>query len=441
MASSGEVRALPVKRKDSGPVTVSQSDVQLLFERTLNNVREDVRESPYIEEALRVLPVGGFRSAIGSFWNAVVDDLRNKIIHRSLSLFNKSVKLDREIKTYEDFQNYVNDDQLIDGAYKIGVIGWEASKILRHAKETRHIFDGHPKSSEPSPIKVLAMMEDCIKYVLNEAYPPPIIDIDEYIARLSEGNFDRNEIAVENAVSDLPEIYQNELVHRLFTAYICEGAPTTLRSNIAFVAPVLWRVLPKDVKIAVVRRVDTVISKGNAESTGQAFEFVQVVSAQPYLSAVARKYKLGPLVERLDENLDEWAVENETVRELAPYATIIPADLLSTYVRELTRTYVGYTGGSAQYARTDFYANGAAIVIPDMLEAFDDRAAAAFVDLIRTDHMLQGRINRPAKLKRLRALGNIVLGRVSETFSERKFLEKLVDEAQEAAFWAELGKK
>jgi hypothetical protein len=59
------------------------------------------------------------------------------------------------VESYEDFQNFVNDDQLIEGAYKIGVIGWEASKVLKHAKETRHIFSGHPKSSDPSIIKVL----------------------------------------------------------------------------------------------------------------------------------------------------------------------------------------------------------------------------------------------------------------------------------------------
>ena len=53
--------------------------------------------------------------------------------------------------------------------------------MLKHAKETRHIFDGHPKSSDPSVLKVLVMMEDSIKYVLNEPYPVNIIDIDEYV--------------------------------------------------------------------------------------------------------------------------------------------------------------------------------------------------------------------------------------------------------------------
>ncbi len=165
-------------------------EVSSLIESRISEIRPELQNNPYIIEAIRVLPVKGYRSAIGSIWNAVVDDLRNKIIHRSLSLFNKEMKdrIGKECKTYEDFQNINNDDILIEGAYKIGVIGWEAQKVLKHAKETRHIFYGHPKSSDPSVFKVLAMLEDCIKYVLKEEYPLQIIDIDEYIKNM-ETNF------------------------------------------------------------------------------------------------------------------------------------------------------------------------------------------------------------------------------------------------------------
>ena len=105
--------------------TISNNDITSLIQRAVLQVRSDMQDNPYIQEALRVLPAGGYRSAIGSFWNAVVDDLRNKIIFRSLNLFNKEIKIGHEIKTYDDFLNYVNDDQLIEGAYKIGVIGWK----------------------------------------------------------------------------------------------------------------------------------------------------------------------------------------------------------------------------------------------------------------------------------------------------------------------------
>ena len=113
------------------------------------------------DEAKKVLAAGGLRSTIGCYWNAVVDDLRRKIIHTSIDLFNKEYEQKREIKTYEDFQNYVIDIDLIEGAYKIGAIGWEAKKLLQQARETRNIFDGHPESSDPTYFKVFDMISDC----------------------------------------------------------------------------------------------------------------------------------------------------------------------------------------------------------------------------------------------------------------------------------------
>ena len=58
---------------------IQPEEIRPLFEKALSSVREEVVDNPYIVEAIRVLQVGGYRSAIGSFWNAVVDDLRNKI--------------------------------------------------------------------------------------------------------------------------------------------------------------------------------------------------------------------------------------------------------------------------------------------------------------------------------------------------------------------------
>jgi hypothetical protein len=425
---------------NSDLVTVTHKSLEPIFERAISNVREEMADNPYLAEALRVLPVGGYRSAIGSFWNAVVDDLRNKIMYRSIHLFNKAVNLGREIKTYEDFQNHVTDDNLIDGAYKIGVIGWEASKVLKHAKETRHIFDGHPRSTEPSIIKVLAMFEDCAKYVLNEPYPPQIVDIDEYLGVMATPGFDRNEVAIANALTELPDIYKTELINRLFTAYIHESASTDLRSNIELTAPILWAVLAKELKIQIVRRVDQVIANSNAEATKQAFAFVRTLKATAYLSPMAKRYVIQPLVERLRDGLDNFEVEDRCVRALAPYAANIPADLMPVYVSSITQTYVGHIGGSAHYSRTDFYANGAAMKIPKMFEAFDDTASVAFVECMRKNSILRRRIENPVKLNRQRSLANIVLGRVSAAFPEKKILEALVDDGHEEEFWKLLRK-
>lgn len=416
-------------------IKTSDSDIVPLIERAVLCVREDMQDNPYVLEALRVLPVQGYRSAIGAFWNAVVDDLRNKIIYRSLHLFNKEMKIGRDIKTYEDFQSHVNDDQLIEGAYKIGVIGWEAYKILGHSKESRHIFYGHPKSSEPSLVKVLTVIDDCIKYVLNEEYPSQIIDIEEYIETLKSESYDRNEFAIENALGDLPETYKTELINRLFTIYTHPDSSSTLISNIEFVSPLLWQVLPKPMKIQVVRRLDQELSKGNVQITDKAFAFIHVVSGTIYLSHNARKYKTVPLVAELKSRLDDWDTENRCVKELKQFSSVITEECIDDYVWALTHTYVGYIGGSGRFSRTDFYANGAALHIPAMFQAFNDRMASAFIQTIQDSTLLKSRIRSPSKMKRLRSLAMILDEKVSDTFEGHDLLGLLVDESKEKDFF------
>ncbi len=413
-------------------------DIVPLIKNSLSRVREDMRDNPYITEALQVLLVEGYRSAIGLFWNAVVDDLRNKITFRSLSLFNKEMKL--SVKSYEDFQNNVNDDQLIEGAYKIGVIGWEASKLLKHSKETRHFFSGHPRSSNPTPLKVYSFIEDCLKYVINEEYPSQIIDIDDYIKTMDSSDYDRNEIAIENGIGDLPEIYKNELTHRLFTIYINKASSSTLVSNIELVAPILWKSITKPIKIDVIRRVDAVYVKSDSIATDKAFQFAILVKGTTYLTQGARKYKVGPLVTCLGKHLDQWTIEDGCVVALKPYAAVIPEEFTDAYVSAITHTYVGSVGSSLQFSRTDFYANQAAVIIPKMFQVFNDRLASAFVKCLKESTTLRLRINSPSKMRRLRSLGIIVKEKISDMFPDKEIIDLLIDEKAEKDFRRKLPK-
>jgi hypothetical protein len=271
--------------------------------------------------------------------------------------------------------------------------------------------------------------------VLNEEYPAQIIDIEEYIETLKSENYDRNVVAIENALGDLPETYKNELINRLFTIYIHPDSSSTLTSNIEFVSPLLWQVLPKPIKVQVVRRLDQELPKGNALVTDKAFNFVHVVSGMIYLSHNARKYKIAPLVQELKDNLDNWDTENRCVRELKQFSSVVVDECIEDYVWALTHTFVGYIGGSGRYSRTDFYANGAAVHIPTMFQAFNDRMASAFIQTIQNSKLLKGRIRSPSKMKRLRSLAMIIDEKVSETFEDKELLGLLVDEAKEQEFF------
>jgi hypothetical protein len=391
-----------------------------LVSKEIVNVREEVQDCPYLGEALKVLPVRGYRSAIGAYWNAVVDDLRQKIIHRSLDLFNKEVSPRKKIEKYEDFQDYV--------AYKIGVLSWEARKLMHQARETRNLFDGHPKSSDPGLLKVLNLISDCNKYVLSQEFPPSIIDISTYLRMMDSADFARNHVAVDQAFTDLPAVYKTELSNRLYSTYCSESISTDLRGNIEFCAPILWSSLTKDDKKQIGKRFDKDILDADSNKIERGLGYIKLVSGLMYVSSASRKVIIGPLIKSLEGALDDWEKEGSLARQLQPLARFIPDDLRQAFVQAITRTYVGYKGSSSSYSRTNFYSNAAASYIKEMFQSFDSASTDCFVETVKHDTLLRRRIKEKGQLDRLRVLGNILLESEIASVDAEEFLDALCDE-------------
>ena len=403
------------------------------LQKELINVREDLIENKYIREARTVLMAGGLRSTIGCYWNAVVDDLRKKVMHRSLDLFNK--EMSKNVKTYEDFQNNITDNDLIEGAYRIGVLSWEAKKIMHQARETRNIFDGHPDSSDPNLFKVLNMIADCNRYVLSQEYPVPIINVNDYIIKMDTDAYDKNELAVEQAFIDLPEVSKNEMTNKIATYYIGDSISTRFRANIEFSFPILWRVLPKETRQQIGKRFDKTYLEGDAETNKKAIELLILVDGLRYLSTTTRRLIYEPKIKFLEEHLDDWAEEARAVKNLEAYGSVVPDELIGRLVSALTLTFVGYRGSSYSYSRTTFYSNAAAPTISKMFEKFDNKSAEEFVNTIQTNQILKARIRGAAQLNRLRALGDIILNKPEIKDNIKSFLEILVDEKQTKEFY------
>lgn len=423
-----------IKSGDEGKSLISAEEGSLLS-KELSNVREEVKDCPYLAEALKVLPVKGYRSAIGAYWNAVVDDLRQKILHRSIDLFNKEIDSKKKISKYEDFQDHVTEYDLIEGAYKIGVLSWEGRKLMHQARETRNMFYGHPKTKEPSLIKVLNLISDCNTHVLSEEFPPSIIDISTYLSQMDSDSYDRNEIAVEQAFSDLPSIYKTELSNRFFTTYISEQISSDLRANIEFCSPILWDSITKNDKKQIGKRFDKLIVEGDKGNIKRGLGYINLVGGMMYVNLASRKIVIDPIIKKLAESLDDWDAESSIVKKIAPLSTFIPESSLELYVESITKTFVGYKGSSARFSRTDFYSDSAAPYIKKMFNHFDTKSTEIFVTTIKKDEKLKRRIKGSGQLKRLRVLGNILIENAVGSEEDLEFIELLCDEEREAEFY------
>ena len=435
---SSNVDPPPVELVSSLPDIVLANEEKALLQKEIANVREDVIDNPHIAEAIRVLGVKGFRSAINSYWSAVIDDLRRKILHRSVDLFNKEVRPRQAIKIYDDFAEHVLDSDLIDGAYKIGVLSLEAKKMLHKARDTRNIFGSHPGSSTPSIIKVLDLISDCNRYVLSQPFPPSLIDISDCLGELDSSTFNRNDLAVQQAFSDLPDVYKKELANRIYSAYTHPGTSVQLRGHIEFIAPQLWTFLSKEERMQIAQRLDKDFVGGNKEKLDLGIAFVVLVSGLRYLNSATRRTIYEPLIAGLEAGLDVWAEEVKYTREIVRLGTNIPKELIGRLVAALTLTYVGKEGSSPRYSRTTFFSDIAAPMITELFTTFDDLSTEAFIETIRSNSRLRQRIRGPGQFGRLRLLGNTLMNKDNLRKDHQQFLELLLDKDRTEDFFKEI---
>jgi len=274
------------------------------------------------------------------------------------------------------------------------------------------------------------MISDCNKYVLSQDYPPIFIDIDTYMSIMDSTDYDKNEIAVDQAFSDLPLVYKTELINKFYSGYTDESSSTVLRANIEFCAPILWGVLPKEDHRQIGRRLDQDIISGNRQKTEKGIDFLISINGLKYVSSSSRRAIFDPGIQNLEQSLDEWAEEGKCIHYLERLGTSIPDELIPRYVAALTLTFVGFQGDTG----TNYYSFTAAPMIIRLFEKFDDKTAKEFVNTIMSNQTLKQRIKSPWQLARLRILANILLERPKLRSDVREFLEDSVDEKETGVF-------
>lgn len=257
---------------------------------------------------------------------------------------------------------------------------------------------------------------------------------------MDSDNYNQNEIAIEQALSELPEIYKQELTNKLFSVYIRDNASTTLRSNIEYSFPILWKLLNKDIRKQIGKRYDQIVVEGENNKIERATDVLSYIDGFRYVSEPSRKIIYDPIIKQLEENLDDWGIEGQAMQKLERLGTVIPTDLVVRLVKAMTLTYVGYKGSSMRYSRTDFFSNSAAPRISRMFTNFDLNAVDAFIKTIRETQKLKNRIRHKGQLDRLRSLGSIILHKQNLRDEQISFLELLVAEQKAEDFYEDISK-
>jgi len=377
-----------------------------------NAIRPECRGS-YIEKAQRAAEAGLWDSAVLYFWNETMNDLRRKVITYGVEYF--PVPPNTRLTDEESLRDNLNDYQLIDGCYQLGIISKEAWFFLQQCREIRNQFTAaHLSDSEIDVLEAQNFIKNCVKYVLTHDPPPPGFSIRDFMERLR--NHDVRKMAEEiiTAVKgQAPEI-QKALLNRLFSEYVDINCSATLRANIETIAPAIWGFVDEQTHEELGQRYVRVRIGPSQDSALLAFNFFKIVNGiQSIPDAYRRPIYEGHARDLLNAHFgaNNFYTEGPIAKTLSELGSDVPKEAATIYVKAVTLSFVGNPYGHCWSA--DTYNR-------EMITKFNIECVRSLLNLLDTDRDVQSALTSIAPIKRFKALVDILLERPILPAHEKK---------------------
>lgn len=207
----------------------------------------------FIEDVRNAISANLLAPAIQMMWNAVVDDLRSKVLTFGLQYF---AALDGMplIRDQEDLITRVTHYQLLNGCHMLGIFNREAYVHLQHCFQLVHGCAGSAEfASHIDRLEVLNFIKNAVKYSLSVSGPSPGFDMKSMVALID------SRAVTDQDVSQLEEFLKREqstastLTRVLFRRYLEQGslAGGIRDFNILRLFPVAWTMSDEVTKRAI----------------------------------------------------------------------------------------------------------------------------------------------------------------------------------------------
>jgi hypothetical protein len=168
----------------------------------------------YIEKAQRAAGVGLWDSVMLYFWNEAMHDLRRKVVAYGIEYFPSTQKLSDQDSLRED----INDYELIEGCFQLGIISKEAWFFLQQCRDIRNQYTAaHLSDSQIDMMEALNFIKNCVKYVLTHELPSPGFSIRDFMVRLSNHDVSDMIAEIEMGINDQAPEIRKIILNRLFS--------------------------------------------------------------------------------------------------------------------------------------------------------------------------------------------------------------------------------
>ena len=305
------------------------------------------RDARYLSKFVVGAGYGLFDYSLNAIWNEVVLDLRQKAILYGLEIFFDAAaggSKSREFYKTKDDLAALKDVTLLDACRKLELISPTTAKKLRHILDMRNdIGISHPTNYTINAYELMGWLQTCVQDVLEDRPTAAAIQVQSFIQNLKarkEALDQATKQTFEHRIKELPSHLCGNILRTVFGIFVSPDTNTTVRKNIAILAPVIWSTCIDEPKYKLGIVLEGYNANLHASKHALGSQFFDIVDGNSYRSTNERSIHVNELLTQLRAahgGWDNFHNEGPIAAQLAGY---LPdhASILDNFSTELFRT-------------------------------------------------------------------------------------------------------
>ncbi len=333
------------------------------LQRTLEVLPYEERTKAfYLSKFSVAIMVGLFDAALNFLWDETILALRRLAANIDLSYFFDTAEKRESYRSRlqsEDDLRLLDDLTLIDTCARVDLLSDVNRERLRHVNFMRnHASAAHPNQSELTGEEMIAWLSNCLRYAITAKPEHAVIATKQLLMNIRTTLILAKDIPI--IAIDLEKFSTeriDDLLWTLFGIYVDPAQKADCRTNIANLAPYVWKLGSEDRKFQVGARHEHFIKQGDQQRRTFADEFLVHVNGQQYRS---EDVLAGELLDKLrnlhaaHNGLNNFYNEGphaQALQSSLPVTGIVPRAARSEWVKVIVKCHLG--NGMGYYQGVD----------------------------------------------------------------------------------------
>ena len=353
--------------------------------RELAEIPQELR-GELIARMCVAVSTGLFDGAINYAWNATILHLRQMVREFGLPIVAQTLQKDFEERHLIELQ----DSQLLDLTFKLGLISEDGFFFLDQCRDTRNNFSAaHPTIGKINDHEFTTFLNRCIRYALAAEAFPRGVDVGSFISAVKGTRFKELQLGIWVERLNKTHDAQRELLFGSVHGIYCDPATSEpARLNALDLCAKYSPQFTAAIRADLVERHSDYVAKGDTPRHTASQQFFEKLGMLSQLNESERHGLISHAVSRLwvvHEGMNNFYNEppfSERLRRISEQGAI-PETIQEQYVQTVVGCRIGNGYGVSRAAIPDYNA---------MIRAFSPREVSIAIGLPKSKSLVGRRI-------------------------------------------------